>query len=240
MLNLMRRPSLAATTALTVGVFSLGSVQVLAQDLELDSDQKKYSYAVGTKMAEQLLQQFGQADSGMDMQALAAGITDTVNNGDRKLTAEEADAAIAAQQQKMLEEATATAEEAARRSEEFLDENAAGEGVVVTDSGLQYRVLESGDESAAMPTVDDTVVVHYKGTLIDGTEFDSSYARGEPATFPLNGIIPGWIEVLQLMRPGDKWEVVIPSALAYGEQGAGNQIGPNEALIFDIELLEIK
>lgn len=240
MYNLIRRPLLGATTAVMVSILSLGTSGVAAQDTALDSDQKKYSYAVGTKLAEQLLLQFGQAESGVDMQALAAGIADTVGEGEVMLTAEEADAVIAARQQEMLAEAAATAEDALKRGAEYLGKNAAKEGVTVTESGLQYQAIENGDESGAMPTAEDTVVVHYRGTLLDGTEFDSSYARGVPATFPLSGIIPGWSEVLQLMRPGDKWEVAIPAALAYGERGAGAQIGPNETLIFEIQLIEVK
>jgi len=240
MFTLIRRPALGIATVIAVSTLTLNAGSVLAQDVELDNDQKKYSYAVGTKLAEQLMQQFGQADSGVDMQALAAGIADAVSGGEVKLSAEEANAAIATRQQALLDEAVAKAEEATKRGAEYLGENAAKDGVTVTDSGLQYSVIESGDESAATPTGDDTVVVHYRGTLIDGTEFDSSYSRGVPATFPLNGIIPGWSEVLQLMRPGDKWEVVIPAALGYGERGAGAQIGPNETLVFEIELLEVK
>ena len=116
----------------------------------------------------------------------------------------------------------------------------AKEGVVVTESGLQYEIIQSGDPAGDMPTVADTVIVHYQGSLLDGTVFDSSITRGEPATFSLQSIIPGWIEVLQLMRPGDKWSIVLAPELAYGERGAGQLIGPNEVLMFDIELIEIK
>jgi FKBP-type peptidyl-prolyl cis-trans isomerase FklB len=116
-------------------------------------------------------------------------------------------------------------------------ENAKKDGVVTTDSGLQYEILEEGD--GATPKATDKVIAHYEGTLIDGTVFDSSIQRGEPATFPVNGVIQGWQEVLQMMKEGGKWRVVIPGNLAYGPQGAGEMIGPNETLIFDIELIAI-
>jgi FKBP-type peptidyl-prolyl cis-trans isomerase len=121
--------------------------------------------------------------------------------------------------------------------EAFLASNAKLDGVTVTESGLQYSVItESG---GAKPTATDTVAVHYRGTLLDGTEFDSSYSRGEPATFPLNGVIPGWTEGVQLMSIGNKFKFVIPYQLAYGERGAGDSIGPFETLIFEVELLKI-
>ena len=229
------------TAASIIAAMFLGLISVAtAQEVSLDTEKKKYSYAIGTKLAAQLQQQFGEDDSGIDMRALASGINDAINNAELKMTAEEADQAIANQQQSMLAEAAAEAGVAAERGSEYRDNNRQKEGVTETESGLQYAVLDSGDESGSMPGPDDTVVVHYRGTLIDGTEFDSSYSRGVPATFPLNGIIPGWKEVLQLMRPGDKWSVVIPPELAYGERGAGAQIGPNETLVFEIELLEVK
>ncbi len=119
----------------------------------------------------------------------------------------------------------------------FLEENATKDSVVVLENGLQYKVLAAG--TGATPTVDDKVKCNYEGRLIDGTVFDSSYKRNQPATFPLNGVIKGWTEILQLMKEGDKWQVYIPSELAYGERGAGDNIAPNETLIFDIELLEV-
>jgi FKBP-type peptidyl-prolyl cis-trans isomerase len=119
--------------------------------------------------------------------------------------------------------------------EKFLTENKTKEGVKTTESGLQYKVLEAGEGPS--PKAGDTVTVHYRGTFVDGTEFDSSYQRGEPATFPLTGVIPGWTEALQLMKKGSKWMLFIPSELAYGERGAGNRIPPNSTLIFEVELL---
>ncbi len=232
------KPRLVSAVVAAIILGSTGSA--IAQDVILDSDEKKYSYAIGTKLASQLQEQFGQTESGVDMQALAAGISDVVNSAELKMTAAEADQAIEAQQQAMLAAAAAEAGVAAERGSEYRESNRGKEGVIETESGMQYTVLNSGDESGAMPGADDTVVVHYRGTLIDGTEFDSSHSRGVPATFPLSGIIPGWKEILQLMRPGDKWNVVIPPELAYGERGAGANIGPNETLIFEIELLEVK
>ncbi len=213
---------------------------VSAQDLALDSSEKKYSYAVGTRLAQQLSEQFGGEEGGINMEALAAGITDAITGKTPQMTDEEAIAAIEAKQQERLAEALEKSNEAAARGDAYREENGKKEGVVQTDSGLQYLVVSSGDASGDLPAADSTVVVNYRGTLIDGTEFDSSYNRGEPATFSLSGIIPGWSEVLQLMRAGDKWSVVIPPELAYGPRGAGPQIGPNETLIFDIELLEVK
>jgi FKBP-type peptidyl-prolyl cis-trans isomerase FklB len=123
------------------------------------------------------------------------------------------------------------------QNKKFLEENKKAEGVTTLPSGLQYKVLKSG--TGATPTADDTVRTHYKGTLIDGTVFDSSYDRGEPAEFPVGGVIKGWTEALQKMKVGDKWQLVIPSELAYGESGAGGVIPPHATLVFEIELLDI-
>jgi FKBP-type peptidyl-prolyl cis-trans isomerase FklB len=125
-----------------------------------------------------------------------------------------------------------------KEGEVFLAENKKKKGVVTLPSGLQYRVITAG--TGKIPKVTDTVTTHYRGTLIDGTEFDSSYKRGEPASFPVNGVVKGWTEALQLMKVGSKWQLFIPSNLAYGPQGAGQVIGPNATLIFEIELLSIK
>jgi len=131
-----------------------------------------------------------------------------------------------------------SAQDAMVESNAYLAENAAKEGVTVTDSGLQYRVITEGD--GATPALSDTVTAHYRGTLIDGTEFDRS-PEGEPVSFPVTGVIPGWIEALQLMQVGDKWELTIPSDLAYGPNGhPSGTIGPNQALIFEIELAGIE
>lgn len=122
-------------------------------------------------------------------------------------------------------------------SEAFLAENATREGVVVTESGLQYEVIEAGE--GASPNAEDTVEVHYRGTLVDGTEFDSSYKRGETVSFGVSQVIAGWTEALQLMSPGAKWKLFIPADLAYGPGGAGNLIGPNAALVFEVELVSV-
>ena len=120
----------------------------------------------------------------------------------------------------------------------FLAENGKKEGVTTLPSGLQYKVIEEG--AGATPTLESTVTVHYKGTLVDGKEFDSSYSRNEPATFPVGGVIPGWTEAMQLMKEGAKWQIVIPSELAYGERGAGPVIGPNSTLLFEVELIKVQ
>lgn len=133
---------------------------------------------------------------------------------------------------------TIMAQTALEKGEAFLKQNATKEGVKTTASGLQYKVLTEG--SGKSPKATDTVTVNYRGTLIDGTEFDSSYKRGEPISFPLNGVIPGWTEGVQLMKEGAKYQFTIPSKLAYGSRGAGGVIGPDETLIFEVELLKVK
>jgi FKBP-type peptidyl-prolyl cis-trans isomerase len=152
-----------------------------------------------------------------------------------QMSMEEAQVTLQAQQEKVAMKATAAASVAGQA---FLEANKAREGVMVTESGLQYEVLAAAE--GANPSIDDTVSVHYVGTLTDGTEFDSSIARGEPASFPLKGVIPGWTEGLQLMNLGSKYRFVIPSDLAYGDRGAGQNIGPGATLVFEVELLEIK
>ena len=141
------------------------------------------------------------------------------------------------QKAKMEETNKVDAEKNKKAGEEFLAANKVKEGIVTTESGLQYRVINEG--SGPKPTETDNVTVHYKGTLIDGEEFDSSYKRNQPATFPVNGVIKGWTEALQLMSKGSKWELFIPSEIAYGPNGAGGAIGPNEVLIFEVELIDI-
>jgi len=134
----------------------------------------------------------------------------------------------------------AMSQSALEKGKAFLDENASKEGVEVTESGLQYKVMTEGDAAGKSPSATDTVEVHYRGTLIDGTEFDSSYKRGETISFPLNGVIAGWTEGVQLMKEGAKYQFFIPSHLAYGSRGAGGVIGPDETLIFEVELVKVR
>lgn len=219
-----------ASTAAAMIVSTL-SAPTFAQDTKLESDDAKVSYGLGMMVGERILKQYGEIDYDLLIEGMKAQ-----KAGDETLISmEEAQAALQAKQQ---EEAGKAAMEAGKKGAMFLAENKAREGVSVTDSGLQYEVVTAAD--GPKPSVDDTVSVHYVGTLMDGTEFDSSIARGEPASFPLKGVIPGWTEGLQLMNVGSKFRFVIPSDLAYGERGAGQQIGPGETLIFEVELLEIK
>jgi len=149
-------------------------------------------------------------------------------------------AALQIFQERLASQAQAALEQSRAASASFLQENSAKDGVVTLASGLQYLILESGDASGASPTADNSVLAHYHGTLIDGTVFDSSVDRGEPAQFGLSQVISGWTEALQLMKVGDKWRLFLPSNLAYGEQSPTPAIPPNSALIFDVELLEIR
>lgn len=204
---------------------------------KLDNPKNRISYTIGLNIGKD----FTSQDMDLDPDVLVMGIKDAMEGRDSKLTEEEMMAEIQAFQQDMQARQIAKVQELAAKnrteSEAFLAENATREGVVVLDSGLQYKVIEAGE--GASPTVDSMVTVHYRGTLVDGTEFDSSYSRNEPATFPVGGVIPGWTEALPLMKEGAKWQLAIPSELAYGENGAGNVIGPNAALLFDVELISV-
>lgn len=169
------------------------------------------------------------------------GFRDALNGAEAEMTDEEMQETMMLFQQQMLAQEKQRMEQAssenAQEGAAFLEENKQREGVTTTDSGLQYEVVEQGEGDK--PSADDTVTVHYTGTLLDGTKFDSSRDRGQPATFPVNGVIPGWTEALQLMPVGSKWKLFIPSDLAYGPRGAGGVIGPNETLVFDVELMAI-
>ena len=195
---------------------------------------ERYSYAMGVRLG-QLLR--GQGIERLDSHAFAAAIDDVLGGKPLRLSAQEMQAAIREQQQVFVQQRAQRAQAKLAVERDFLTRNAAEDGVVVLPSGLQYRVLASGD--GAEPGSDATVRVHYHGTLLDGSVFDSSVERGEPAEFALSGVIPGFREAISQMRIGDRWRVFIPSALAYGERGAGADIGPNETLTFEIELLGI-
>jgi len=178
----------------------------------------------------------------VDPSILARGIKDSLAGGKTLLTDEEAQGAIMAVQKDMQQKMQEKNQEAAagnkKEGETFLAANKSKDGVVTLPSGLQYKVLTAG--TGPKPTTTDSVVCNYRGTLINGTEFDSSYKRGKPATFPVTGVIKGWTEALQLMPVGSKWQLFIPSDLAYGDRAASAEIGPGSTLIFDIELLSIE
>lgn len=228
-----RRTVVAAAYAAASAAFVAGASinTALAQDDKLATDDAKVSYALGMMIGERVLKNYEELDYDLLIEAMKAQHV----SEETLMTMEDAQNALQAQQERAAAEA---ASEATAAGDAYLADNAAREGVSVTESGLQYEVLTAAEGDS--PTADDTVSVHYVGTLINGTEFDSSIARGEPATFPLSGVIPGWTEGLQLMSVGSKYRFVIPSSLAYGARGAGQAIGPGETLIFEVELLEIK
>jgi FKBP-type peptidyl-prolyl cis-trans isomerase FklB len=201
----------------------------------LDTDEQKVSYGFGIQFGDQLKK---NTFEGMDLEAVIAGIVDWYTDGASQLSDAElnpAYQAIQTKQQAKQAEHSAAQEQIAR---EFMVQNSAREGVIVTDSGLQYEVLESGQ--GAQPELTSNVVVHYHGTLVDGSVFDSSIQRGEPATFGVTQVIPAWTEALTRMSVGDKWRLFAPPHLAYGEQGAGGVIPPNAALIFEVHLISIE
>ncbi|MEM1110883.1 MAG: FKBP-type peptidyl-prolyl cis-trans isomerase [Pseudomonadota bacterium] len=205
----------------------------------LDTEMQRVSYGIAYSMGVRM-----NADPSVtiDQPAFKAGIADALAGRDGRMTGEEIQNEIAAFQQKMQAEADATQQQLAQsnmvRSQAFLTKNRMREEVSVTDSGLQYEVVTQG--TGERPGPDDVVQVHYRGTLSDGTQFDSSYYRGQPVSFGVGQVIPGWTEALQLMPVGSKWNLYIPPELGYGEGGApGGRIGPNAALVFEVELLAI-
>ena len=198
----------------------------------MNKDEKeKLSYCLGANIGMSLQ---SQGLTELDTKIFAEAINDVVSNSELKINSEEINSylqeyfgKLQAEQQKV----------AVAEGEKFLKNNSSQDGVVTLDSGLQYKVLKEG--SGEKPKATDTVTTHYHGTLISGEVFDSSVERSEPASFPVNGVIPGWVEALQLMPVGSKWKLFVPSHLAYGERGAGPKIGPNTTLIFEVELLSI-
>lgn len=231
----VRKQLIASAAAL------LFSSAVLAADL--DTDEAAASYGIGYGFASNLLQQTQGLE--LDVDALVAGIQDALEGDDSELTDEQINTAVQALQQKQQaamaeQQAERQAEVEATKAEgaEFLADNAEKDGITVTDSGLQYEVLsETG--SGESPTAEDTVEVHYHGTLMDGTVFDSSVERGEPVEFPLANVIAGWTEGLQLMTEGDKYKFYIPADLAYGDRSPSRAIPAGSTLIFEVELLSV-
>lgn len=200
--------------------------------------QDRASYIIGLNLGQSLKSQ----DVPVTADLIIQGLRDGLAGANPLLTPEEIQAAMQEFQQQLTTAQQAKMQAAGeanmKASQAFLDQNKAKPGVKTTASGLQYEVVQEG--SGESPKATDRVTVHYRGTLVDGTVFDSSYDRNEPVTFPVNGVIPGWVEALQLMKPGAKYKLYIPPALGYGERGAGGQIGPNQALIFDVELISVE
>ena len=203
--------------------------------VELTTDEQKASYGFGLQFGDQLRR---NSFEGLELDAVLAGIQHWYNQQEAALDDGQINASYQVIQARKQARDAELAGKRQQLADIFLEANAAREGVTTTDSGLQYEVLESGD--GARPGPNSTVVTHYHGTLVDGTVFDSSVERGEPAEFGVHQVIPGWTEALQLMSVGDKWRIVCPPSLAYGEQGAGSAIAPNTALVFEIHLIAIK
>lgn len=205
--------------------------------IKVETEKEKVSYSIGFDIGSN----FKKQAINVDLDVFLRGVKDASANGDALLSEKERREAMTAfskkQRGKMQSRQKAEASKNKEIGEKFLSENKGKPGVVTLDSGLQYKVIVEG--KGPRPAGSDTVKTHYKGTLIDGTEFDSSYSRGQPALFPVKSVIAGWTEALQRMRVGSKWVLYIPSNLAYGERGAGAKIGPGATLIFEIELLEI-
>jgi FKBP-type peptidyl-prolyl cis-trans isomerase len=205
----------------------MGLGTAYAADSPFKNQEEKISYGIGFDIAQRILQQY----DGIVEDQLFKGMSDSFKGKDTLVSQDELAKELSIWRQ--LQGAKSQA-----KGGTFLAENKKRDGVKSTESGLQYEVLKAGDGKT--PSAEDSVLVNYRGTLIDGKEFDSSYKRGAPATFPVSGVIPGMTEALLIMKTGSKWKLYIPSDLAYGERGAGGSIGPNETLIFELELIEIK
>lgn len=227
-----------AATSASAGNESAASTEAASSaEAGFENAAAKRSYALGMDIGNSLK----ALPVELNVDALAEGVRDTITGGETRLTQEELQAVMQSFVQDMQtaqrEQAQQTAQANLKAGKEFLAENKTKEGVQATESGLQYKVLTEG--SGPSPDANDSVTVHYEGRLIDGTVFDSSRERGEPVTFPVDAVIPGWTEALQLMQEGATYMLYIPPELAYGERGAGAQIGPNETLVFEVELLKV-
>ena len=226
------------TAAAAVGIIALATWAQAQGPAGLKEQKEKVSYVIGVDIGKALQKQ-GVA---IDPDLVARGIKDGVSGGKLLMSDQEIKETMTAFQKEMRAKQEMALKQAGeknkREGEAFLAENKIKEGVKTLPSGLQYKVIKAG--SGKKPKATDTVVTHYKGTLLDGTEFDSSYKRNQPATFKVNGVIRGWTEALQLMEEGAQWVLYVPAALAYGERGAGPQIGPNATLIFEVELISVQ
>jgi FKBP-type peptidyl-prolyl cis-trans isomerase FklB len=233
---LLRKWMLAAAVALATTIAAVAQ-DTTAPSPDLKTDKDKLSYALGMNLG----QNFRKQGLDVDPAVFAKAFMDAFNNGKTEMSEQDMQNVLMAAAQEIRKKQQALAEEksaeALKEGEAFLTENKTKEGVVTLPSGLEYKILTQG--TGEKPTLEDTVVCNYKGTLIDGTEFDSSEKHGGPATFPVKGVIAGWTEALQLMPVGSKWQLVIPPNLAYGAQGPPG-IGPNATLIFEVELVSIK
>ncbi len=195
------------------------------------TQEEKFSYAIGLSMASNLLQ---SRIKDVDFEALFAAIKDAMEGREPRVAPQDANKII---EEYFINQQNVQGAINLREGKEFLEKNKLEEGIIELESGLQYKILKTGNGNT--PKITDKVKCHYHGTLIDGTVFDSSLMRNEPATFPVNGVIRGWIEALQMMNVGSKWQLFVPHHLAYGDHGAGGAIGPQMTLIFEVELLEI-
>jgi len=226
------------TRVLIFTMLLLGSASVIAQknnknktEMKLETKLDSVSYGIGVNIAENLK---GQGLGDLNVEAMAKGLQDILNNAELAISKEEVGPLL---NEYMTQLQAEKAKEASKEGTEFLAKNGKRKEVTTLPSGLQYEVLSSG--AGATPGLNDKVTTHYTGTLIDGTVFDSSVERGQPASFPVSGVIKGWTEALQLMKEGDKWKLYIPYDLAYGERGAGANIGPYSTLVFEIELISV-
>jgi FKBP-type peptidyl-prolyl cis-trans isomerase FklB len=221
-----------------LGILFLVSQRSLEASLVLKNQKDKISYIIGMDIGNNLKNQSIE----IDPEILLKGVKDALSGEKPLMSEQEIRETVTAFQKeakvKQEEMAKKAGEKNKKEGDAFLAENKKKEGVKTLASGLQYKVIKAG--TGKKPKLTDTVTTHYRGTLIDGAEFDSSYRRGQPASFPVNGVILGWTEALQLMEEGAKWQLFIPPQLAYGERGAGNVIGPNSTLIFEIELISIQ
>jgi FKBP-type peptidyl-prolyl cis-trans isomerase len=234
-------PAASAATTPKAPVKTTGTAAKSAAVAPLATRKEKFSYALGMDIGKQVGGNLKKQSMEVDWNLVSQGLKDATSGGKTRLTEEEAKGVLTEVQNEVHKEQQEKAHQAAATNktegEAFLAANKAKEGVVTLPSGLQYKVLTAG--TGPKPTASDQVVCNYRGTLINGTEFDSSYKRGQPATFGVGQVIKGWTEALQLMPVGSKWQLFIPSSLAYGERGAGAEIGPNATLIFEVELLSI-
>jgi len=218
-------------------VFLAASVCAAQESPPFKTEKEKVSYIIGTSLGRDLKRQGIEVDGDI----FVKGFKDALAGAQPAITDQDAQETMRVFRQELIakkqEETKKSAEENKKQEEAFLAENAKKEGVQTLPSGLQYKTLKEG--TGEKPTLYNRVTVNYRGTLLNGTEFDSSYKRNQPATFPVNGVIPGWTEALQMMKTGSKWQLFIPAKLAYGEKGAGDHIPPNAMLIFEVDLLSV-